>query len=233
VDATALSAGADATDSSVPEAGTTAFGCPVLVPGLNSACTSEGAFCDYSSPLTCPVGCSGGDFHGYQCSMGLWVDYRHTAGVPRCSCSALDFPNGMQGTWRFNQSDIPEQYAWIRFSAIGDTLRDAGMPGQGTMEILPGPEILTASIPWWFCSGQGRWFITQTPEAFEVRPPSTCASTTTSEIYTLTSRQSAIPTSLLGCLLHITMESRSGSQLEACKYPDTQCNAAMTTCQAQ
>lgn len=230
IDAAALSTGADAADT---EAGATEFGCPVVFPGLNSACASEGAMCDYSSPLNCPVGCSGGDFHGYQCSQGRWVDYRHTAGAPRCQCQALNFPMGMQGTWRFNESSIPGQYAWIRFSALGDTLSDAGTPGQGTIEILAGPDSLMASIPWWSCDGQGRWFITQTPEAFEVRPAATCASSTKSEIYTVTSHQSAIPASLLGCLLHITMESTSGSPMEACKYSDTQCNDAMTTCQTQ
>jgi hypothetical protein len=32
--------------------------------------------------------------------------------------------------------------------------------------------------------------------------------------------------------LHIDMESTSGTPWEACKYSDSQCNAAMTTCQA-
>lgn len=233
LDATALSTGADASGSSVPDTGTTGSGCPAYMPGSYAACTSEKAICDYSYVLSCPVGCSGGDYQSYQCSEGLWVDYRHSAGVPQCYCSALDFPKGMQGTWRFNQSGIPEQYAWIRFSVLGDTLSDAGMPGQGSIGILAGPNAPTGSIPWWFCNGQGRWFITQTPQSFEVRPPSSCASTSTSEIYTLTSRESEIPTSLPGCLLRITMDSTSGTHLEACKYPDAQCNAAMTTCQAQ
>ena len=148
-------------------------------------------------------------------------------------CRELDFPKGMQGTWRFSQVDLPEPYAWIRFSALGSTLGDAGSPGQGTIEILAGPGTPTGNIPWWSCSGEGRWFITQTPLAFEVRPPTGCASASTSEIYTLTSRESAIPPSLPGCLLHITMDSISGVHLEACKHPDTQCDAAMKTCRGQ
>jgi hypothetical protein len=225
--------GADALDSSTTETGTTVFSCPSTIPGVNSACTREGAICDYSFTLNCPVGCSGGDFHSYQCSKGLWVDYRHSAGAPQCRCQPLDFPKGMQGIWRFSETGIPAQYVWIRFSALGDTLSDAGTPGHGTIEILAGPDLPTASIPWWSCNGQGRWFITQTPQAFEVRPSTTCASATKSEIYTVTSRQSTIPASLSHCLLLITMESTSGSKMEACKYSDTQCDAAMATCQTQ
>jgi hypothetical protein len=225
-------AGADASEPTVADTGTTGSGCPATAPGGTTGCASEGEICEYSYALTCPVGCSGGDYHSYQCSKGLWVDYRHSAGAPRCQCQALDFPKGMQGTWRFNQSGVPEQYVWIRFSALGDTLHDAGPPGEGTIEILAVPTIPTASIPWWTCRGPGRWLITQTPQSFEVRPPSNCSSTNGSEIYTLTSRQSDIPSSLPGCLLHVTMAASFGAQLEACKYPDTQCDAAMTTCRA-
>lgn len=204
-----------------------------MAPGVDTACTSEDTICEYSYALSCPVGCSGGDYHSYQCNKGRWADYRHSAGTPRCQCLALDFPKGMQGTWRFSQSGTPNEYAWARFSALGDTLSDAGPPGQGTIEILAGPDTPSSGLAWWFCNGQGLWFITQTPQAFEVRPPSACASASTSEIYTLTSRQSDIPASLPRCLLHITLDSSSGAQLEACKYPDTQCDATMKTCQAQ
>ena len=115
----------DTADSMGTDAGTTVSGCPSGNPVVDSACTSEGAICEYSLALSCPVGCSGGDFHSYQCSKGRWIDYRHSAGAPRCYCRALDFPKDMQGTWRFNQSGSPEQYAWIRFSALGDSLGDA------------------------------------------------------------------------------------------------------------
>jgi hypothetical protein len=228
IDATTLSTGADAarTDSELDK-----FGCPIVMPGLNTACISEGAFCDYSAPLTCPVGCSGGDLHGYQCSQGRWVDYRHTSGAPQCRCQALSFPNGMQGTWLIYQSGSLEPQAWVRFSALGGTLSDAGSPGQGTIEILAGPDKPTASSPWWSCNGQGQWFITQTPDSFEVRPSATCASSSKSEIYTVTSRQGDLPSSMYRCLLHITIQSTSGAQMEACKYSDSQCDATMTTCQ--
>jgi hypothetical protein len=207
------------------------FSCPATE-SAGTACTKENAICEYSYALSCPIGCSGGDYRSYQCSKGRWIDYAHSAGAPRCDCRALDFPKDMQGTWLFNEAGSPEPYAWIRFSALGDTIGGSGTPGQGTIQILPGPQAPTASIPWWSCSGDGLWFITQTPQAFEVRPPSTCASASTSEIYTLTSSQGEIPTSQRGCLLHITMDSISGTHLEACKYPDTQCDAPMKTCLA-
>jgi hypothetical protein len=136
----------------------------------------------------------------------------------------------MQGTWLFYQSGSLEPHAWVRFSALVDTFSDAGSPGQGSIEILAASDKPTASSPWWSCNGGGQWFVTQTPDAFEARPPATCASSAKSEIYTVTSRQGEIPGSLFGCLLHISMESTSGSSMEACKYSDSQCDATMTTC---
>jgi hypothetical protein len=209
------------------------FSCPKTDPNVTTACSKEAAICEYSSTLTCPVGCSGGDYRSYQCSKGQWVDYRHAAGAPQCHCSDLDFPKGMQGTWRFYLSSSPEDYGWVRFSALADTLSDAGVPGQGTIEILAGKVSPGSTTPWWSCNGQGRWFITERPLTLEVRSPSTCASASTSEIYTVTSRQSAIPTDQPRCLLHIMMESASGTSFEACKYADTQCDAAMKSCQSQ
>jgi hypothetical protein len=206
--------------------------CPATA-SEGAACTKEGRICEYSYALTCPMGCSGGDYHSYQCSKGRWVDYAHSAGAPRCSCRDLDFPKDMLGTWLFYQSGSPEQYVWIRFSALDNTLSDAGTPGQGTIEVLAGPNVPTDSIPWLFCNGAGRWFITARPLSFELRPTSTGTSASVSETYTVTSRQGQIPYSLRGCLLNITMDSASGTQLEACKYPDTQCDAAMKTCLAQ
>lgn len=209
--------------------GSTGFVCPSSDPGIGVACAQEEAICEYSSVLTCPVGCSGGDYRSYQCSNGRWGDYRHAAGAPRCNCTALDFPKGMQGLWRFNEVDTPEPYAWIRFSRLGDTLV-GGTPGQGTIQILSGQDAPAGKAPWWSCNGEGLWFITERPLAFQVRPPTGCASADTSAIYNLTSRESAIPSSLPGCLLHITMDSASGAHFEACKYSDTQCDATMKTC---
>jgi hypothetical protein len=193
-------------------------------------CTTEGMICEYYAALDCPIGCSGGDYHAVACSKGTWTDYRHTAGVPRCQCQPLDFPKAMAGTWLFGQAGEPSRYSWIRFSVLSDTSTDPSSPGDGTIAILAGENVSASSTPWWPCSGQGRWFITQMPETFEIRLPSTCGSS--SETYKVTSRQSAIPSSLSGCLLRITLESLGGTQLEACKYADSQCNEAMTTCQA-
>jgi hypothetical protein len=221
-----------ATPDAGTEAGTAGFTCPKSDPNTGSACPEEEAICEYRSTLTCPVGCSGGDYRSYQCTKGKWVDYRHAAGAPQCSCSALSFPKGMQGTWRFSPSGSPDDYAWVRFSGLGDTLGDAGTPGQGTIEILAGKVSSGSASPWWSCNGQGLWFITQRPETFEVRPPAACTSAGTGEIYTVTSRQGAIPTDQHRCILAITMESASGISFQACKYADTQCDAAMKSCQS-
>jgi hypothetical protein len=204
--------------------------CPASA-SAGSACTKENAICEYSYALTCPMGCSGGDYHSTQCSKGRWVDYAHSAGTPRCVCKALDFPKDMQGTWLFYQPGAPDQYVWIRFSALDDS--GSSTPPQGTIEVLAGPSVPADKIPWSYRNGEGSWFITARPLAFGLRPASTGASSSVSETYTLTSRQGQIPSTLPGCLLQVRMDSDSGTQLEACKYPDTQCDAEMKTCQAR
>jgi hypothetical protein len=211
--------------------GTGGTTCPSDMPSPYGAepCSSEGTICEYSAPLVCPVGCSGGDYHAVQCSQGIWVDFRHSAGVPTCRCSPLNFPTGMQGTWLLGWAGDMNHYSWIRLSALSDVTTDPSTPGDGTIEILAGQDAIVVNDPFWPCSGQGRWFITQRPETFELWLPSTCSSGAT-EVYTVTSRESAIPSFLPGCLLHITLGRDSGAPLEACKYPDSQCDATMATC---
>ena len=75
-----------------------AAACPADLPSPYGAvpCATEGLICEYSFPLACPVGCSGGDYQSVQCANGIWVDYRHSVGAPTCRCSPLSFPAGMQ-----------------------------------------------------------------------------------------------------------------------------------------
>jgi hypothetical protein len=49
-----------------------------------------GTVCEYSSPLACEPGCSGGSYSRWECINGQWEDTRHTAGGPSCYCPPTD-----------------------------------------------------------------------------------------------------------------------------------------------
>jgi hypothetical protein len=58
-------------------------------PWSSDACVT-GAVCEYSSPLACEPGCSGGSYSRWECINGQWQDTRHTAGGPSCYCPPTD-----------------------------------------------------------------------------------------------------------------------------------------------
>jgi hypothetical protein len=62
-------------------------GCPG--PWSSDPCVT-GTVCDYSSPLACEAGCSGGSYSRWECINGQWQDSMHTAGAPTCYCPPID-----------------------------------------------------------------------------------------------------------------------------------------------
>lgn len=62
-------------------------GCPG--PWSSDPCVT-GTVCEYSSPLTCEPGCSGGSYSRWECINGQWEDSMHTAGGPSCYCPPTD-----------------------------------------------------------------------------------------------------------------------------------------------
>jgi hypothetical protein len=54
-------------------------------PWSSDPCTN-GTVCEYSSPLACEAGCSGGSYSRWECINGKWEDTQHTAGAPACYC---------------------------------------------------------------------------------------------------------------------------------------------------
>ena len=62
-------------------------GCPG--PYSSAPCVT-GTVCEYSSPLACDPGCSGGSYSSWECIDGQWQDTTHTAGAPACYCPATD-----------------------------------------------------------------------------------------------------------------------------------------------
>jgi hypothetical protein len=62
-------------------------GCPG--PWSSDPCVT-GSVCEYSSPLQCEAGCSGGSYSRWACINGQWQDTEHTAGAPTCYCAPTD-----------------------------------------------------------------------------------------------------------------------------------------------
>jgi hypothetical protein len=62
-------------------------GCPG--PWSSDPCVT-GSVCEYSSPLACEAGCSGGSYSRWECINGQWQDSMHTAGAPTCYCPPTD-----------------------------------------------------------------------------------------------------------------------------------------------
>ncbi len=140
-----------------------------------------------------------------------------------------EFPQALAGIWLFGWSADTNHYSWIRFSPLSTTATDPATPGDGTIDILAGADAMLINEPFWPCSGQGRWFITQMPNTFSIELPPGCAVSGTS-LFTINALQDGI-VALRGCGLGMTMfEQALGRSLEACRYPDTQCDAAMTKC---
>ena len=74
------------------------FGCGGGNASPDSACPGPwsadpcvtGTACEYSSPLACEAGCSGGSYSRWECINGQWEDTMHTAGAPTCYCPPTD-----------------------------------------------------------------------------------------------------------------------------------------------
>lgn len=144
--------------------------------------------------------------------------------------SSRNFPAAFEGIWLFGWSGGLNHYSWIRFSALSTTATDPSSPGDGTVDILAGQDAVPSNSPFWPCSGRGRWFITQMPVTISIEPPPGCASAS-SEMYTIASVQDA-PSSPPGCLQRVSLTRSSLLMpVEALRYPDSQCDAAMTICQ--
>ena len=139
------------------------------------------------------------------------------------------FPDLFEGTWLFGWSGGLNHRSWIRFSAMGTTTSDAAQPGSGTVDILAGEDAVSTNMPYWPCSGRGRWFITQMPDTISIELPAGC--TSPSEVYTVTSI-GASPSYVPGSLQRVALTRAGfGMPIEAFRFPDSQCDAAMTVCQ--
>lgn len=65
-------------------AGAATGACPESMP--HGSCSTPSLECTYTFALSCPPGCSGGDFFRLVCRDGEWEVVMRSAGAPRCWC---------------------------------------------------------------------------------------------------------------------------------------------------
>jgi hypothetical protein len=133
-----------------------------------------------------------------------------------------DFITLMNGIWLVGWMGDLNHYSWVRIRS-----NPAGS-GTGTADFLAGND-LAINSPYWQCSGQGQWMIPQKPDSILFTFPLTCSSLIERE-YTFDPMQSP-GTYPRGAILMATVTPLSDSAAVAgYKFPDTQCNADMTSC---
>jgi len=145
------------------------------------------------------------------------------------SSSPSSFPDYLSGLWIMGWSGGLEHYSWVRFSPYDVT-------SGGRLELLDSPDS-GAWDPFFPCEGTGRWYLTAMPQTIELRLPTACGQDATF-VFVI---KSVGPASGYGLFSkasqQATLQSKSsistgGNPINAFKYPDAQCDAAMTTCMA-
>ena len=132
------------------------------------------------------------------------------------------FIDQIDGIWLVGWMGDMNHFSWVRIGVVSRGL------GAGSADFLAGDD-LTINSPYWQCSGQGRFVASEKPNSILFTFPASCPSGIERE-YTFDPFQS--PGSYpKGAILAATVTPLSGvSALQGYKFPDTQCNADMTSC---
>jgi hypothetical protein len=142
--------------------------------------------------------------------------------VPADVDSITAFNLQISGIWLIGWMGDMNHYSWVRIR------NDSPSSWGGTADFLAGDD-LVINAPYWQCSGQGQWMIPQKPHSILFTFPASCPSGNEEE-YTF-DRFRAPGSSPQGAILAATVTPLSSSPtLEGYKFPDTQCNADMTSC---
>ena len=142
--------------------------------------------------------------------------------VPADVDSMTAFIEQMNGIWLVGWTGDLNHYSWVRIRS------DSPGSWGGTADILAGND-LAINSPYWECSGQGQWMISQQLYSIWFTFPASCPSGI-ERGYTFDPFQppGRYPK---GAILAATVTPPSGSSaLEGYKFPDMQCNADMTSC---
>jgi hypothetical protein len=129
------------------------------------------------------------------------------------------FLTALQGPWLVGSSNGPANYSWLRLTHSA--------PSVFTAYVQSG-QALTGNSSLWPCSGQGDWLASQAPHSILITFPSSCPVKMEEYIFNPFYAPSGYPR---GAVLAATITPLSGkTTLVGYKFPDSQCNADMTSC---
>jgi hypothetical protein len=132
-----------------------------------------------------------------------------------------DFNVLIAGTWLVGRSSgTTRQYSWVRLDGSG----------HGTAEYLSGAN-LPSNTPYWACDGQATWDTTAAPYAIMLDFPASCPSGLQGYFVFRAPPDTAVapPGATFGM---VDPASSSRPMTEWWRYPDDQCDAAMSACKS-
>jgi len=139
-----------------------------------------------------------------------------TEGGP--SGDAGDVTLNVEGLWVIGWVGNLNHFSWVRFDSLA---------GGGQADYLPGTEI-PANAPYWSCSGTGSWGLAQKPSTVTLSFPGACNLPPLTLTFDSIFAHVGYPN---GATLEAKISTNPASQqLQGLKFPNTQCNAAMTMC---
>jgi hypothetical protein len=118
------------------------------------------------------------------------------------------------GTWLIGWSGGMDHYSWVR-------LEPAGLA-----RFLDGAE-LSGNAPFWNCNGAGSWHLAAKPDTVALYFPAGCDPAFAALTFANLAPATGYPP---GAILTGSVEWSPTQTVEAYKFPDTQCDALMTTC---
>jgi hypothetical protein len=141
----------------------------------------------------------------------------------------LSFPAVLEGVWLIGWSGGMNHFSWVRFSKMATpsmTKKDAF--------VLDGKTI-GSNLPLWECSGKASYWMGAAASTIYLDiPAASCASgVATSKGYSFGDFDTSGAGAPKDVILSATVQVQATLQkLSGYKYPDTWCDAAMTSCKA-
>jgi hypothetical protein len=152
-----------------------------------------------------------------------------SGGTSSTSTTDFSLTEDLLGIWIVGWSGGQDHYSWIRFSNYDDTLG-----GQADILNVTGGGL--AWTPYFGCEGQGRWYLTARPNTISLRMPTGCRDTeVTVEALSVRSGPGSgmFAKAILEANVVVSGVAGSGDNpIGGFQYPDSQCDAAMTSCQS-
>jgi hypothetical protein len=152
-----------------------------------------------------------------------------SGGTTNAVTTNLSLPSELPGTWLIGWTGGLEHYSWIRCLAYDVSLG-------GRVEILNVEGNVAVWTSYLGCEGRGTWYLTAMPNTIELRLPVGCSQDARVEVIFVSFRAGpgvGMFTKAIGVAnVQVTGLSPSGGNpINAFRYPDSQCDAAMTSCQ--